>query len=112
MIVLEGDETMTDEERRNDNRSSFFSRNYLSFLPRIFIIIGIILIAFSVATGGAEVALLFIIPFVVGTDAYSTLGILFIIIAFFLWFFLPFRELERSSGGGVAGEGEQRQLVS
>ena len=108
-MVLERGGTMTHEKRRNGNNPSFLSRKWQPYLPRILLILGISLLVISVATGGAKVGLFFIIPFVVGTDVYSALGILFIILAFVLWFFLPFRELERRFGGGERGE--QGQVV-
>jgi len=102
---------MTHKERRKNNNSRPLSRKWQSHLPRFLLILGIILIAFSVATGGAKVGLLFIIPFVVGTDLYSALGILFIILAFVLWFLLPFRELERHFVGERGERGEQEQVI-
>jgi len=81
-------------------------RTWLMYLPLAFLIIGALLLAVSIATGGAKLGLLIIIPFIVGTDIYSALGILCIVLGLFSWFLLPFMEPDLRFAGGANGSQE------
>jgi len=90
-------------------KSSFGRGTFV--LSLLFLLIGVILVAVSVARGKASLGIFLIFPFVVGADLYALAGFCFIFLSFILWFFLPFWHLEREIGYGE-GWGKGREGVS
>jgi uncharacterized protein (TIGR00304 family) len=81
----------------------------LDVVSGIFLVLGVIFFLISSLQGNLKVGVFLIFPFVIGSDFYSILGLLFLILAFFLFIlrFSPKTSLSESKVSSQDNRGQK-----